>query len=158
MDTVFSRLCAASLNCMAIWLKFLAELIWLTMALLSSPVAADVCCVVADMLSTAISVFSLFFCMVSIPRAEHDVGIAALAITLERVARDARSEEEQVVEVGYRSLGAEAANVVDALARGPLDLRDGEPVVERGLAQPPLRDLFNAVRNWLIAARTSSTG
>ena len=49
-------------------------------------------------------------------RAEHDVGGAALAIALQRVARHARAEEQQVVEVGQRALGAEAADVVDALA------------------------------------------
>ena len=68
-------------------------------------------------------------------RAEHDVGVAALAVALERVARHARAEEQQVVEVRQPPLGAEAADVVDALARGALDLGDDVAVEERGLAQ-----------------------
>ena len=69
------------------------------------------------------------------PRAERDVRVAALAVALERVARDARAEEEQVVEVRHLALGAEAADVVDPLARGPLDLGDHVAVEERRLAQ-----------------------
>ena len=71
-------------------------------------------------------------------RAERDVGVAALAVALERVARDARAEEEQVVEVRHAPLGAEAADVVDALARRALDLRDHVAVEEVRLAQVPV--------------------
>ena len=71
--------------------------------------------------------------------AEHDVGVAALAIALERIARDARAEQQQVVEVGEAALGAEAADVVDALARGALDLVDDLAAEERRLAQGHLR-------------------
>jgi hypothetical protein len=70
-------------------------------------------------------------------RPEGHVRVAALAVALERVARDARTEEEQVVEVGYPALGAEAADVVDPLARGALDLGDHRPVEEVRLAEVP---------------------
>ena len=68
-------------------------------------------------------------------RAEHDVGVAALAVALERVARDARAEQQQVVEVRQPPLRAEAADVVDALARRALDLGDRRAVEEVRLAQ-----------------------
>jgi hypothetical protein len=71
-----------------------------------------------------------------VPGAEHDVGAAALAVALERVARDAGAEEEQVVEVRQRTLRAEAADVVQALAGRPLDLGDRVAVEQRRLAQP----------------------
>src|SRR4029077_7274088 len=71
-------------------------------------------------------------------RAEHDVGAASLAIALERVARDTRAEEEQVVEVRQTPLGAEAADVVDTLACRALDLGDDVAVVEVRLAQAGL--------------------
>ena len=68
--------------------------------------------------------------------AEHDVGVAALAVALERIARHARAEHQQVVEVGEPALRAEAADVVDALARRALDLGDVVAVEELRLAQP----------------------
>ena len=67
--------------------------------------------------------------------AEHHVGVAALAVALERVARHAGAEEQQVVEVRHPALGAEAADVVDALARGALDLGDRVAVEGGRLAQ-----------------------
>ena len=67
--------------------------------------------------------------------AEHDVGVAALAVALERVARHARAEEQQVVEVRDLALGAPPADVVDPLARGALDLVDRVAVERRRLAQ-----------------------
>jgi hypothetical protein len=66
---------------------------------------------------------------------EDDVGRAALAVALERVARDRRAEKEQVVEVRQRALGAEAADVIDALARGALDRVDRVAIEDRALAQ-----------------------
>ena len=71
--------------------------------------------------------------------AEHDVRVAALAIALQRVARDARAQQQEVVEVGEAALGAEAADVVDAFARGALDLGDDLAAEERRLAQGHLR-------------------
>ena len=68
--------------------------------------------------------------------ADHHVGVAALPVALERVAGDARAEEQQVVEVRHPALGAEAADVVDPLARGALDLGDHVAVERRRLAQP----------------------
>src|SRR4029079_3189883 len=69
-------------------------------------------------------------------RAERHVRVAALAVALERVARHARAEEEEVVEVRHGPLGAEAADVVDPLARRALDLVDDVAVEDRALAQP----------------------
>ena len=69
--------------------------------------------------------------------AERDVRVAPLPVALERIAGDAGAEEEQVVEVGHVSLGAEAADVVDALARGALDLGDHGLVVEGRLPKVP---------------------
>ena len=71
--------------------------------------------------------------------AEHDVGVAALAVALERIARDARAEEQQVVEVRHAALRAPAADVVDPLARRALDLGDRVAVERRRLAQRPAR-------------------
>ena len=68
-------------------------------------------------------------------RSEHDVGAAALAVALERVTRHAGAEEEQVVEVRQPPLRAEAADVVDPLARRALDLGDDVAVVQVRLAQ-----------------------
>src|SRR6266849_5224064 len=69
------------------------------------------------------------------PRAEDNVRRALLAIALERVARDAGAEQEQVVEVRQAPLRAEAADVVDALARCALDLGDDCAVIEKRLAE-----------------------
>src|SRR2546427_11944559 len=67
---------------------------------------------------------------------EHDVGIATLAVALEWIPRHAGAEKEQVVEVRQPPLGAEAAEVVDPLARAALDLGNDVAVVELRLAQP----------------------
>ena len=48
-----------------------------------------------------------------------------------------RSEEEEVVEVRQAPLRAEAADVVDALPRGTLDLGDRRAVEEVRLAEVP---------------------
>ena len=76
--------------------------------------------------------------LLRVARPERDVRVAALAVALERVAGDARAEEEEIVEVRQLPLRAEAADVVDALARGPLDLGDHVAVEERRLAQARL--------------------
>ena len=73
--------------------------------------------------------------------AENDVGGAALAVALERVARHARAEKEKVVEVGHATLRPPTADVVDALARGALNLPDRVAIKGRRLAQarsPPV--------------------
>src|SRR5260221_8378999 len=58
------------------------------------------------------------------PRAKDDVRRALLAIALERVAGNTGTEQEQIVEMRQAPLPAEAADVVDALARRALDLGD----------------------------------
>ena len=50
-------------------------------------------------------------------RAEHDVGRAFLAIAFERIARQRRAEEHQIVEVRHLALGAEAADLVEPVMR-----------------------------------------
>ena len=88
---------------------------------------------------------------------EHDVGVAALAVALERVARHARAQEQQVVEVGEAALRAEAADVVDALARGALDLGDDVAVVEVRLAQPRVPARPGGVQPASVAFRSTSS-
>ncbi len=89
--------------------------------------------------------------------AEHDVGVAALAVALERVARHRRAEHQQVVEVRYGALGAPAADVVDARPGGVLD-RGDRGAVERGrLAQPPLRGILHRVEPRFASAAVSSS-
>src|SRR5262249_47950486 len=80
-------------------------------------------------------------------RSERHVRGAALAVALERVAGHARPEEEQVVEVRNAALGAEAADVVDPLARHPVDLVDCVAVEEGRLPQawPPAVDELRVV-------------
>jgi len=77
--------------------------------------------------------------------AENHVGAAPLAVPLQRVARHRRAKEQQVVEVGQRTLGAPAADVVDAGFGGPLDGRDRLPVEGGGLAQTEARPLVGGV-------------
>ena len=50
--------------------------------------------------------------------ADHDVGRAALAIALERVAGDRGAEEHKIVEGRQPPFGPEAPDVVQAFARG----------------------------------------
>jgi hypothetical protein len=70
--------------------------------------------------------------------ADRHVGVAALAVPLQRVARHARAEEDEVVEVRHVPLGAEPADVVDAGPRSALDLGDRVTVEEGRLAQRPV--------------------
>jgi hypothetical protein len=70
-------------------------------------------------------------------RPERDVRVAALPVTLEGIAGDARAEQQEIVEVGDTSLRAKAADVVDALLSRALDLRDHRAVVEVRLAKTP---------------------
>ena len=70
---------------------------------------------------------------------EHDVGAAPFAVTLEGIARHRRAEEQQIVEMRQRPLGAPAADVVDAGLRGALDGGDGRPVEGGRFAQPSAR-------------------
>ncbi len=55
--------------------------------------------------------------------AQDDVGGAALAVAFERIARHARAEENQVVEMGQATLGAPAADVVNAGFGGAPEFR-----------------------------------
>ena len=71
------------------------------------------------------------------PRAERDVRAATLAIALERIPRDTRTEEQKVVEVRNSALGAEAPDVVDALACRTLDLGDDDAVIQVRLPEIP---------------------
>ena len=73
--------------------------------------------------------------MFGVPIAEDDVGVAALAVALQRVARHRRAEEEQVVEVRKGPFGAPAADVVDTGFGRAMDGRDRLTVEGGGLAQ-----------------------
>src|SRR5579862_6919217 len=68
------------------------------------------------------------------PGADRHIGRATFAVALERITRDARAQEQEVVEVRHMPLGAEAPNVIDPLTRRALDLRDHVAVKCRGLA------------------------
>src|SRR5262249_30550727 len=71
-----------------------------------------------------------------VSRTEDDVRAAFFAVALERIPRDARAEDEEIVEVREPSLRAETADVVDPLACSALDLRDDVAVVQVRLAEP----------------------
>ena len=62
-------------------------------------------------------------------RAQHDVGLAALAIALERIAADGGAEEQQIVEMRQPAFRAAAADVVDAGGGGAADF--GQRVPDR---------------------------
>ncbi len=64
-------------------------------------------------------------------RAEHGLGRAALAIALERIARQGRGEKQQVVEVRHAPLRAQAADLVQAARRRALNVVDGVAVEAR---------------------------
>ncbi len=72
--------------------------------------------------------------VLGISAAEHDVGVAALAIALQGVPRHRRAQEEQVVEVRQLALGAPPTDVVDTGVGGTLDGGDGGAVEGRGFA------------------------
>ena len=59
-----------------------------------------------------------------VARAEHDVGIAPLPVPLQRIARHAGAEENQIVEARHSPLGAPAADRVEPRLSRPLDLVD----------------------------------
>ena len=59
-----------------------------------------------------------------------------LAVALERVARDAGAEQQEIVK-GEPPLGPETADVVDPLARGALNLCDHRAVEQVRLAEAP---------------------
>ena len=67
--------------------------------------------------------------------AEDHVGAATLAISFKGIARHARTEEHEVVEVGHRPLRAEPADLVDAFPRRALDLVDRGAVEDVGFPQ-----------------------
>ena len=62
--------------------------------------------------------------------AEHHAGVAALAIAFQRVARHRCAKEQEVVEARQMALGAETADLVDALVGGAVDF--GQHVVREG--------------------------
>ena len=66
--------------------------------------------------------------------ADRDVGRAPFPIALERIAGDRGAEEHQIVEGRQPPFGAEAPDVVQALARGALDLGDHALWETRGLS------------------------
>src|SRR5262245_22438828 len=57
--------------------------------------------------------------------------MALLPVALERIARERRTEEQEIVEVRHLALRPKAANLVEPGCRGPLDVVD-RPAIERG--------------------------
>ena len=80
--------------------------------------------------------------------AEPDVGGAFLAIALEGIAGDRGAEEEQIVEGRQLALGAEAADLIEALIGGAVDLRQDMGRESGGGALPPGID----AHEWLLGA------
>ena len=70
-----------------------------------------------------------------IARAQHHIGVAALAVAFQRIARHARAQKDQVVKMGHPALGSPAADIVDPGARGALDLIDDVAAKGRRFAQ-----------------------
>ena len=70
--------------------------------------------------------------------ADHHVGAARLAVSLQRVARHRRPQEHQVVEGGQPALGSPAADAVDAGIGSPADLGDHVAIERVRLAQVPV--------------------
>ena len=60
--------------------------------------------------------------------AEHGLGRALLAVTLQRIARNRSGEKDQVVEMGHLSLGAQSANFVKAGRSSTLYVIDDRPI------------------------------
>ncbi|MNP06191.1 hypothetical protein D3C76_981640 [compost metagenome] len=67
--------------------------------------------------------------------AEDHIGAALFPIAFQRVARHAGAQQQQIIEVRDLTLGATAADVIDASLGGALDFLDGQAVEGRGLAQ-----------------------
>jgi hypothetical protein len=72
------------------------------------------------------------------PCPEDDVRRAPLAVALERIARDRCAQEQEVVEMRHAPLRAEAADVVDPLPRGALDLCDDVTWEQVRLSEVPV--------------------
>jgi hypothetical protein len=70
-----------------------------------------------------------------VTRAEHRARAAAFAIAFERVARQRGAEEQQVIEMRYAALGAEAANLVQAGGGRALHVIDGVAIEGGGLLE-----------------------
>ena len=68
-----------------------------------------------------------------------------LAIAFERIARDRRAEEQQIVEMRQLALGAAAANVVDAGRRRAADLGQRIRIEGRGFARRGSADVRRGI-------------
>src|SRR5262249_59490466 len=73
-------------------------------------------------------------------RDEPYIGGALLAIAHKRIARDGAAEEDEVVEARQPALGAEAANLVEPLVGGAVDLRQHLRREGGGGPEPPWID------------------
>ena len=91
--------------------------------------------------------------LLGIAHTQHHIRVAALAIALERVARHAGTEKDQVVEMRHAALGAPAADIVDPGAGGALDLVD-HIAVEGGRFSQALRVVVLIHRQYLEALST----
>lgn len=69
------------------------------------------------------------------PVTEDYIRSAFLTVAFQRVARDACTEQQQVVEVRQLALGTTAANVIDAGLGGTLDFLDSQTIKGGRLAQ-----------------------
>ncbi len=87
------------------------------------------------------------------PGSDGHVGGAALPVALQRIARHAGAQKQQIVEVRHAALGPEAADVIDPRAGGTLDLGDRVPVKDGRLAQSGLPSVGLGVSGHLSRPR-----
>ena len=73
-----------------------------------------------------------------VARTQHHIGVAALAVAFERIARHARAQKDQVVKMGHPALGPPAADIVNPGPRSALDLVDDVAAKGRRFAQAVL--------------------
>ena len=70
-----------------------------------------------------------------VARAQHHIGVAALAVAFQRIARHARAQKDQVVKMGHLALGPPATDIVDPGLSSALDLVDDVAAKGRRFAQ-----------------------
>ena len=70
-----------------------------------------------------------------VARAQYYIGVAALAVAFQRIARHARAQKDQVVKMGHLALGPPASYIVNPGPRGALDLVDDIAAKGRRFAQ-----------------------
>src|SRR5262249_26224691 len=68
-------------------------------------------------------------------RTKDNIGPAFFAIAFQRIPRDRGTEEQKIVEMRYTTLGAAAADIIDAGGSRPVDFGDGVLIESRRKAR-----------------------